>query len=100
MFLGNKVRVEILLPLFDNDGNIIDKSKLFETRRELVAEFKGCTFLGAPTQGMWIDNEVADFTTVSVTDKNPDLSVSNRISRLANIISYNYLIILLIKGLA
>jgi hypothetical protein len=57
MFLGNKVRVEILLPLFDNDGNIIDKSKLFETRRELVAEFKGCTFLGAPTQGMWIDNE-------------------------------------------
>jgi hypothetical protein len=63
MFLGNKIRVEILLPLFDNDGNAIDKSKFFETRRELVAEFEGCTFLGAPTQGMWIDEERKYFDT-------------------------------------
>lgn len=27
MFLGNKIRVEILLPLFDNHGNPIDKVK-------------------------------------------------------------------------
>ncbi|MFZ0512624.1 MAG: hypothetical protein WAM14_13530 [Candidatus Nitrosopolaris sp.] len=63
MFLPNKIRVEILLPLFDNEGNAIDKSKFFETRKELVTEFKACTFLG-PTQGMWIDNEEKEYNDI------------------------------------
>ena len=57
MFLANKIRVEILLPLFDNDGIETEKSKFVDTRKELVSEFKGCTFM-VSSQGMWIDKDI------------------------------------------
>jgi len=65
MFLPNKIRVEILLPLFDNEGNEVDKSKFFYIRKELAAEFKGCTFM-SPTQGMWIDREEEEYIDANV----------------------------------
>ena len=56
MFLPNRIRVEILLPLIDNDGKDIDKSKLLEAGKNLEKEFKGYTLL-SQAQGIWVDEE-------------------------------------------
>jgi hypothetical protein len=50
------------LPLFYNikDGETerkeVEKSKFFETKKELAERFKGCTF--TQVQGVWIDKDI------------------------------------------
>ena len=43
IFLSNKIRVEIILPLYHKDKTQIEPRKFLETRRELTAKFGGCT---------------------------------------------------------
>jgi hypothetical protein len=48
--------IEILLPLYDNDGRPIDRVTFGEVRRELVERFGGVTaHIQAPAQGAWED---------------------------------------------
>lgn len=48
--------IEILLPLYDNNGRSIDRSAFAEMRRELLEEFGGVTaHAEAPAQGLWED---------------------------------------------
>src|SRR5215469_5033616 len=49
IFLSNKIRVEIVLPLYYNDKTQIEPGKFLETRRELTANFGGCTAM-PPTE--------------------------------------------------
>jgi hypothetical protein len=51
-FRPNKLRVEILLPLFYNNGTEIEASKFDETADELGKQFTGCTSI-TPAQGVW-----------------------------------------------
>jgi hypothetical protein len=46
--------VELLLPLFDNDGNRLPAALYRQTRDELVSRFGGLTaFSRAPAEGLW-----------------------------------------------
>jgi hypothetical protein len=63
-FRPNKIRVEILLPLFYKDGTEIEKSKFLETREELAAKFIGCTAL-TPAEGLWIDKDSTKYYDVN-----------------------------------
>jgi hypothetical protein len=46
--------VQILLPMFTNDGDRIDPAKLAEVRRELTDRFGGVTaYQRAPATGLW-----------------------------------------------
>ena len=55
-FRPNKLRIEVLLPLFDNDGKPIEESKFLETSKELAAKFRGCTAL-TPAEGLWMNKD-------------------------------------------
>lgn len=57
IFLSNKIRVEIVLPLYYNDKTQIERGKFLETRRELTAKFGGCTVM-SPAEGLWIDKDI------------------------------------------
>src|SRR5215831_3764340 len=57
IFLSNKIRVEIILPLYYNDKTQIEPRKFFETRRELTAKFGGCTAM-SPAEVSWIDKDI------------------------------------------
>jgi len=49
--------IQILLPLFDNDGNHFDASLYADVRRELSGRFGGLTaFSRAPAEGLWQDD--------------------------------------------
>jgi hypothetical protein len=39
IFIPNRIRVEIVLPLYYNDTTQIEPGKFLETRRELTAKF-------------------------------------------------------------
>jgi hypothetical protein len=46
--------VQILLPLFDNDGEAFGEALYFGIRSELTERFGGLTaFTSAPAQGLW-----------------------------------------------
>ncbi len=46
--------VQILLPLYDNDGHSFPEELYGEVRRELTERFGGLTaFTRAPAQGLW-----------------------------------------------
>ena len=46
--------IQILLPLFDNDGNHFEASLYADVRRELSGHFGGLTaFSRAPAEGLW-----------------------------------------------
>ncbi len=48
--------IQILLPLFDNDGHAFNEELFGKVRRELTARFGGLTaFTSAPAQGLWND---------------------------------------------
>jgi hypothetical protein len=48
--------IQILLPLYDNAGNIFDEELYGTVRRELTERFGGLTaFTRAPAQGLWKD---------------------------------------------
>jgi hypothetical protein len=48
--------IQILLPLFDNDGKHFDASLYADVRRELSGRFGGLTaFSRAPAEGLWQD---------------------------------------------
>ena len=48
--------IQILLPLFDNDGNHFEPTLYADTRRELTERFGGLTaFSRAPAEGLWQD---------------------------------------------
>ncbi|MGI0046914.1 MAG: hypothetical protein ACREBB_06985 [Nitrosotalea sp.] len=49
-----QIRIDIILPVFYNDGKQIEDSKLLQTRKELAKRFGGCSFL-RETYGTWID---------------------------------------------
>lgn len=76
MFLPNRIRVEILLPLIDNEGNDIDKSKFIKAGKKLQKEFGGYTLNQA--QGVWFDEKrkrhgdvnAGFYVVVPHTDKN------------------------------
>jgi hypothetical protein len=48
--------IQILLPLYDNDGHAFSEEHFGKVRRELTARFGGLTaFTRAPAQGLWND---------------------------------------------
>jgi hypothetical protein len=49
-----KVRFEVILPSFYNDGKKIEIEKFWITKREMAQRFGGCTFL-SPSWGVWVD---------------------------------------------
>jgi len=57
IFLSNKIRVEIILPLYHKDKTQIEPRQFLETRRELTAKFGGCTAM-SPAEGSWIDKDI------------------------------------------
>jgi hypothetical protein len=49
--------IQILLPLYDNEGRAFDDALYVEVRRELAERFGGLTaFTRAPAEGLW-ENE-------------------------------------------
>ena len=49
--------IQILLPLFDNDGAHFEPALYSATRRELTERFGGLTaFSRAPAEGLWQDD--------------------------------------------
>jgi hypothetical protein len=52
--------VQILLPLFDNDGNRFDGEFYRTVREELAARFGGVTaYSRAPAEGLWKDESAS-----------------------------------------
>jgi hypothetical protein len=48
--------IQILLPLYDNAGNVFGEELYGKVRRELTERFGGLTaFTSAPAQGLWKD---------------------------------------------
>ena len=49
--------VQLLLPLYDNDGEAIPQESFSKVRRELTERFGGLTaFTQAPAEGLWKKN--------------------------------------------
>jgi hypothetical protein len=49
--------IEILLPLYDNDGNHFAAEDYAGVREELVAHFGGLTaFTRSPAEGLWVED--------------------------------------------
>lgn len=50
--------VQVLLPLYDNDGQAFDRSLHTGVQRELTEKFGGVTmYARAPARGLWKDDE-------------------------------------------
>ncbi|WP_286786974.1 MULTISPECIES: hypothetical protein [unclassified Pseudomonas] len=50
--------IQLLLPLYDNDGHDLPKALFGEVRNELVEKFGGLTaFSQAPAKGLWQEDE-------------------------------------------
>ncbi|RRW43738.1 hypothetical protein EGJ52_14095 [Pseudomonas luteola] len=50
--------IQLLLPLYDNDGHDLPKALFGEVRNELVEKFGGLTaFSQAPVKGLWQEDE-------------------------------------------
>lgn len=52
------VRFEILLPLYYNDGGLIEPEKFLATDDELVVRFGGATNYNVTVQGSWVYQSV------------------------------------------
>ena len=50
-----KVRIEIIIPLRDNDGKLIEISKHKQTKDEITQRFGAGTFL-IPSEGAWMNH--------------------------------------------
>ena len=49
--------IQLLLPLYDNDGAVLPKSLFAEVREELVRQFGGLTaYTRAPAHGLWCED--------------------------------------------
>jgi hypothetical protein len=49
--------IQLLLPLYDNDGAALPKSLFAEIRDELVQQFGGLTaYTRAPARGLWCED--------------------------------------------
>jgi hypothetical protein len=54
----NGVLIELLLPLYDNDGVAFGRELYAQVRRELTDTFGGVTaHLQAPAEGLWEDGD-------------------------------------------
>ncbi len=50
--------IQLLLPLYDNDGEALPKSLFDEIRDELVQQFGGLTaYSRAPVDGLWCEGD-------------------------------------------
>src|SRR6476661_1828081 len=50
--------VQLMLPLYDNDGRAIDAQLFRKVKEELLERFGGVTaFTRAPAQGLWDDGQ-------------------------------------------
>lgn len=50
--------IQLLLPLYDNDGEPLPKSLFAEVRAELVQQFGGLTaYSRAPARGLWCEDD-------------------------------------------
>ncbi|MCQ2031900.1 hypothetical protein EA797_04150 [Stutzerimonas zhaodongensis] len=50
--------IQLLLPLYDNDGESLPKSLFAEVRDELVQQFGGLTaYSRAPARGLWCEDD-------------------------------------------
>ncbi len=53
--------VQLLLPLFDNDGNRLPESTFRRVRAELTERFGGLTaYTRAPASGLWQDEDTGE----------------------------------------
>ena len=52
-----RLKVEILIPKFDNNKKRIDSRKHRYTYQEIVKQFRGCTRSNIPLIGDWIDEK-------------------------------------------
>jgi hypothetical protein len=49
--------IQVLLPLYDNDGNAIERSRFRAVSEELTQQFGGLTaYTRAPAEGLWKDD--------------------------------------------
>ncbi|MBA1279615.1 MULTISPECIES: hypothetical protein [Pseudomonadaceae] len=52
--------IQLLLPLYDNDGQALPKSLFAEVRDELMQQFGGLTaHTRAPVNGLWLEDDNA-----------------------------------------
>lgn len=50
--------VQLLLPLYDNEGKVFDKSMLDRVRNELAERFGGVTtYRRSPAEGLWKETD-------------------------------------------
>ncbi|MBA1274029.1 hypothetical protein [Stutzerimonas azotifigens] len=50
--------IQLLLPLYDNDGQALPKALFAEVRDELVERFGGLTaYTQAPASGVWLEDD-------------------------------------------
>jgi hypothetical protein len=50
--------VQLLLPLYDNDGEPLPRARFAQVRQELTDRFGGVTaYLRSPARGVWRDHE-------------------------------------------
>jgi hypothetical protein len=61
-----QIKVEILIPFFNNDGSPIENEKVSQTYDELVDRFGRCSSDNSTIDGRWKDPE----TKVYYNDKN------------------------------
>lgn len=52
-----RIKIEILIPKYYNDGQQIEGRKHGLTYREIFKQFKGCTQDKSPLLGSWIDSK-------------------------------------------
>lgn len=58
---GRMHLVQLLLPLYDNDGHALPRSYFTQVAAELTAQFGGVTaYLRAPARGVWQEDEGGD----------------------------------------
>jgi hypothetical protein len=52
---SSRIRIDIIIPLRDNDGKLIDINKHKHTKDDMVTQFGDCTFLTG-TEGAWTNH--------------------------------------------
>jgi len=73
--------VQLMLPLYDNDGRAIDAQLFRKVKEELLERFGGVTaFTRAPAQGLWDDGQGVrrDDVLLTVTGRTRDLLTAER----------------------
>lgn len=64
--MERKLKVEFLLPISYNDGNLVEGEKLVEVRQELINRFSGWSQPRVVIDGSWIDTDGTSYKDESI----------------------------------